>query len=285
MAHKGKVIVTKGILQWIPVDKILPPEPRVRTYISEEGIKELTRSIRHHGLIQPITVVQARKKYRIVAGERRYLACKLAKLKKIPAFVLSMKDDERILTSLAENIQREEMDAISEALALATLREKYKWDDETMAHYIGKSRPYVINRLRLLLLPSQVRTLVLQRKLPDSHALELLSLLRDEVAEELAKKEGISIEEAMQKLQAKCIDIAQATARSNLTRDQVRVMVRSNIHMIMAKPVVKEEEVEAKPLTVECVGCRAKVVVDVSKSIIVCADCYERLTSAFGKSA
>lgn len=156
---------------------VRPRADQPRKTFDTEALEQLARSIAEHGLIQPIVV---RKTiggfYEIIAGERRWRASKLAGLEEVPVIVMDSDDLKTAEISLIENIQRENLNAIEEALAYRTLIETYSLTQESVAQRVGKSRTAVTNSLRLLDLPEAVSTLVAEGKLSAGHARALLGL-------------------------------------------------------------------------------------------------------------
>lgn len=151
-----------------------PNQPR-RTF-KEESILELSETIKTHGLIQPIVVIKKDDGYELVSGERRLRACKLAGLAKIPAVVKNYSDDESLEIAIIENIQREDLNAIEEALAYQTLIDKLSLKITDVASRVRKNRATISNLLRLLQLPDEVKELIKQGKISEGHARPLLSI-------------------------------------------------------------------------------------------------------------
>lgn len=155
-----------------------PYQPR--KVFDEEKLEELAESIKEYGIIEPIIVKKSIKGYEIVAGERRSLAAKKAGLKTIPAIIREFSDEDMMSIALLENIQREDLNAVEEALAYKKMIDTLKITQEELAKKIGKSRSYITNTLGLLHLPKKVQDLVLNNKLSMGHA-RALSKLEDEL--------------------------------------------------------------------------------------------------------
>jgi len=168
-----------------------------RKHFSEEKIKELADSIVSHGLVQPIIVNKdISGKYKIIAGERRYRACKIAELKEIPVIIRSSSDKEVLEIALIENIQRQELTAIEEAEGLQKLVKEYGYTHNDLALSIGKSRSHVANLLRLNQLPSSIKDMINIGQLSMGHARCLIGI---ENAEDLAQKiiaNGLNVRQA-----------------------------------------------------------------------------------------
>lgn len=160
-----------------------PDQPRKN--FDEEKLKELSESIRRHGIVQPLVVAQRGQRYVIVAGERRFRAARLAGLKTVPA--ICMEADEGALQEVAliENIQRENLNPMEEAAAIRFLMDQHDLTQEEVAQRISKSRPVVANSLRLLSLPKEVQKLMKEGKLSAGHGKILAGLEDSKQAEEL----------------------------------------------------------------------------------------------------
>lgn len=160
-----------------------PDQPRKN--FDEEKLKELSESIRRHGIVQPLVVAQKGQRYVIVAGERRFRAARLAGLKTVPA--ICMEADEGALQEVAliENIQRENLNPMEEAAAIRFLMDQHDLTQEEVAQRISKSRPVVANSLRLLSLPKEVQRLMKEGKLSAGHGKILAGLEDAKQAEEL----------------------------------------------------------------------------------------------------
>ena len=153
-------------------------------------------SIQQHGLIQPIVLRKAGKGYEIVAGERRWRAARLIGLKEIPSIVKDLTDEENMLLSIIENMQREDLNPIEEAEGLKQMIDMYGLTQEQVSLSVGKSRPYITNSLRLLKLSARVQELTAEGKLSMGHARALAAIEDEDRQVELAEKaadEGLSV--------------------------------------------------------------------------------------------
>ena len=147
-------------------------------------MEELANSIKADGVIQPIVVRKVGDKYEIIAGERRFRASKLAGLEKVPVVVKNVTDRKARELALVENIQREDLNPIEEAISLKTLMEEYKLTQQELSDIVGKSRSYIANNLRLLNLSDYIKDYLIRGELSPSQGRTLLSLeLLKEVAE------------------------------------------------------------------------------------------------------
>jgi ParB family chromosome partitioning protein len=147
-----------------------------RKNFNPEKLEELAQSIRTHGVMQPLLVVQNGSRYTIIAGERRYRAARLAGLSTLPVIVKNLSDKDILEISLIENIQREDLNAIEQAEALKTLMENYSLTQDEIAKRVGKSRSAIANLTRLISLPAEIKQLVQKGALSAGHARALLPL-------------------------------------------------------------------------------------------------------------
>ncbi|MDB0440298.1 ParB/RepB/Spo0J family partition protein [Clostridioides difficile] len=183
----------------IDIDKIYPNEVQPRKQFDEEKIKVLSESIKNYGVLQPIVVkMDENKKYMIIAGERRFRASKLANKSQIPAIIkdIDMKDIMEI--ALIENLQREDLNSIEEALAYKSLIEHYNVTQEEISEAVGKSRPHITNTLRLLNLGQDVIDMIDSGKITAGHGKALLRIVDKKLQLQIAKKieeEELSVRE------------------------------------------------------------------------------------------
>lgn len=167
----------QGELQLINVSAIQPGRYQPRHVISNESLQELSDSIREQGIIQPIVVRPiSNERYEIIAGERRWRAAQMADLTEVPALIRHVPDESAIAMALIENIQRENLNPIEEAMALQRLLVEFTMTHQQVATAVGKSRSGITNLLRLLDLDTEVKTLVEQGKLSLGHAKVLLGV-------------------------------------------------------------------------------------------------------------
>ena len=161
----------------IKISLVDPKRDQPRKYFDKEALEQLAESIVENGLLQPILVREyGEGRYQIIAGERRFRASKIAGLTEIPAIVLDKDDKNAAQIALIENIQREDLNPIEEALAYKSLAEEYDMTQEELSKQVGKSRSAIANTVRLLDLPDEVLTLVASKELSAGHARALLGL-------------------------------------------------------------------------------------------------------------
>ncbi len=167
----------EGKVWFIPISKITadPNQPRKKFDVVE--LEQLSSSIKEHGVLQPVLVVEKNDGgYELVAGERRWRASQLAGLTTIPALIKKLADQEKVEISLIENIQRQDLDPIEEAFAYKRLMEEFTLTQQQVADKVGKSRPAVANAVRLLDLPAEVQAALIDRKINSGQARALLAL-------------------------------------------------------------------------------------------------------------
>ena len=161
----------------IPIDQIVPNRFQPRTVFDEDKIEELARTIHIHGIIQPIVVREfAIGKYEIIAGERRFRAMKKLGWTEAPAIIKNLSDTETASVALIENLQREELSPIEEAMAYGKLLELHNLTQEALAQRLGKGQSTVANKLRLLKLPQPIQEALLNKIITERHARALIPL-------------------------------------------------------------------------------------------------------------
>lgn len=188
----------------IPLDKILPNPEQPRTKFPEGALEELAESIKEQGVLQPVIVTQKEGKYQLICGERRVRASGLAGLEKIPAIVKEISPNKVLEMALVENIQREDLNPIEEALAFERLAEDQTVSQEDIAKKVGKNRSTVANSLRLLRLPREVQEMVVDQSISGGHARALVSLFSPEHQRVIAQKvvkESLSVRQTEELVQ------------------------------------------------------------------------------------
>lgn len=167
-----------------------------RKAFDEEKLEELAKSIEAHGIIQPLILQKTGERYKIIAGERRYRAARKVGLSEVPAVIKEMDEVELLQVSIVENIQREDLNVIEEALAIRMLLERFSMTQEAVAEAIGRSRSAVTNLLRLLSLPEEVLAYLAEGKLSAGHARALLAIKDEKLlifAAEHIVEEGMNV--------------------------------------------------------------------------------------------
>ncbi len=171
-----------------PLNRLHPNEGQPRQGFDPEKLRELTESVKAHGVLQPILVRQLPDGYQIVAGERRWRAAKMAGLEKVPVVVKELSPSEELEASLIENIQREDLNPIEEAEAYQQLIDEHGLTQEAVARKVGKQRSSVANLLRLLRLPAEVKTFLLTGQIGMGHARAILGMVGSRAQASLARR-------------------------------------------------------------------------------------------------
>lgn len=205
--------IEKSAYQMLPIHKIEPNPNQPRHDFDEEELQALADSISVHGIIQPLTVREmASGYYQIIAGERRWRAARLANLNDVPAVIIEADDRKATELALIENLQRQDLNPVEEALGYQTLIKEYGMTQEEAAHQVGKSRPTVTNALRLLGLYPEVLEMLRKGELSAGHARAILTLKSE-------KKQ----QEAAQKIISLSLSVRQAeTLCKNMTKEPVQ---------------------------------------------------------------
>lgn len=210
----------KDEVRLIKTGLIEPRKDQPRKNFDREQLQALANSVAEHGIIQPIIVTHGKNGYfDIIAGERRWRAAKLAGLKEIPAIVRSYDERKVAEVALIENLQREDLNPIEEALGYKTLMEKFEMTQDKVSERVGKSRSSIANMLRLLSLENEIKDMLIENKLTMGHARALLSMPGGSKRVEAAKKiseEGFNVRqvEALVKSDAAAVKKAKKSKES-----------------------------------------------------------------------
>jgi len=211
------------------IDRLAPNEFQPRGHVDETGLQELAQSIRTNGIIQPIVVRSVGGRFQIIAGERRWRAAKLAGLLRVPIVVREVvpgREKTLLEMALVENLQREDLNPIEEALAYRRLADQFQLRQEDIAAAVGKDRASVANVLRLLKLPDEVRTEVAGGRLSMGHARALLSLA-DEADQRRTAREVIARSLSVRETESLVKKIAESGAPARETRPPTPVDVHT----------------------------------------------------------
>ena len=172
----------------IKITDIEANDKQPRKAFNDATLADLSESIKEHGVVQPIIVRKQGNGYQIVAGERRWRAARLAGKKTIPAIIKECSNLEVMELALIENLQREDLNSIEEAMAYKSLIEEYNMTQEEISKKIGKSRPAIANSLRLLQLPQEIKNMIAEGKISQGHARALLSISGEKKQLDMAEK-------------------------------------------------------------------------------------------------
>lgn len=166
-----------GSLKEIEIELVVPNPRQPRQVLNDEKLSELAESIKEHGVVQPIVVRPLPDgKYELIAGERRWRACRAIGMKKLPSVVREYGDLEAAAVALIENIQRENLNPLEEARAYKILMEDFDLTQEDVSRRVGKSRPFVGNMVRLLTLPEEIQQMVMDSRISAGHARAILGI-------------------------------------------------------------------------------------------------------------
>ncbi|SDN84916.1 nucleoid occlusion protein [Halobacillus sp. SY10] len=170
----------------VPVERVQPNRYQPRAIFNNEKISELAQTIHTHGMIQPIVLRRLNEEdYELIAGERRWRAVQSLGWETVPAIIREMNDSQTASVALIENLQREELTVIEEAVAYAKLLELHQITQEALAQRLGKSQSTIANKLRLLKLPESVQQAVMDKKITERHARALIALKEEEQQEKI----------------------------------------------------------------------------------------------------
>ncbi|QRG08199.1 ParB/RepB/Spo0J family partition protein [Xanthobacter dioxanivorans] len=211
----GRAPAGRGGPRRVPIEHVRPNPRNPRRAFLEEGLEDLTASIREKGIIQPIVVrpLKGSDSFEIVAGERRWRAAQRAALHEVPVVVLELTDREALEIAIIENVQRADLNAVEEAQGYEALMEEFKYSQNDLAKVIGKSRSHIANTLRLLKLPASVMGYLADGRLTAGHARALLACADPErMARDVVEK-GLTVRdvEALSKTRAALVAPPAAT--------------------------------------------------------------------------
>jgi len=226
----------------IPLARIAPNPYQPRTAVDEQALADLAASIAEHGVLQPILVTETIDGYRLVAGERRVRASRLAGLERIPAVVRELADHDQLELALVENIQREDLDPLEEARAYRQLIDDFGFTQEKLAKRMGKARPTIANSLRLLDLDAEVQAALAGALISEGHARALAGLPVDRQARVVAVviERELSVrqtEELVRRLREEPRPAATAQARGAASVDPELERVESDLRSALGTKV------------------------------------------------
>ena len=231
------------IVQCIEVDKIVPNPQQPRRVFEQTALQELAKSIANHGVIQPVTLRRVGGLFELIAGERRLRATQMAGLKAIPAIVVDADDEESAVLALIENIQRENLSYMEEALGYLKLAQEYHMTQEEIAKLMGKTQSAVANKLRILRLCGETKRILAEYGLTERHARALLRLSKEEQQVQTAKLiavKGMNVRETeeyienllmkqQEVLPERCLPLSgtvKEEVKNRLTRPRIKRFIR-----------------------------------------------------------
>ena len=234
-AHSETVHYDK--ISYLAVNHIFPGEYQPRRYIDQQALSELADSIRSQGILQPL-IVRAKPNncYEIIAGERRWRAAQLAGLTQVPTIIRDIPDQTAIAFGLIENIQRRDLNALEEALALQRLLQEFNLTHEAVAQAVGKSRATITNLLRLLQLNPEVKNFLAEGRLEMGHARALLALegLQQSACAEKVIAQGLSVRQTEALVQSYKQD-------SQPQSEESRAKARQSVYAVESQRQVSEQ--------------------------------------------
>lgn len=231
----------------VNLEELRPNPYQPRKVFDEEALKELSESIKEHGVFQPIIIKKSIKGYEIIAGERRVKASRLAGLKEIPAIIRDFNDTQMMEIALLENLQRENLTAIEEAQAYQKLQETLSLTQEELAKRIGKSRSHITNMLGLLSLPQIIQDDVNNKKITMGHARVLSKLEDREQQKELERKvieEGISVRKLEELTQQSSIVKTNPQVKRKKEKNEYYYIQEELREKLGTKVIIKQNKIE-----------------------------------------
>lgn len=231
----------------ISINAITPNPHQPRREFSEEALKDLCASIKSRGVLQPVLIRPLDKgKYELVAGERRLRASKLAGLTEIPTLLREMSDQESLAIALIENLQREDLNAVEEALGYQQLQQQFGLSQDELARQVGKSRSAVANALRLLNLPESVQHEIQQGSMSAGHGRAIMAVTDSDIQAEL-----------QQRINNTGMTVRQAEAQASFWKQHGRLPGADEVGQIASSG--KASKAPTKPLTPELEEIQAKL--------------------------
>jgi ParB family chromosome partitioning protein len=275
-------------LQIVALDKIVESKTNPRRHFDERTIKELSESIKAKGLINPLLVRPQNGKFEIVAGARRFRASKLAELKELPVFVRQLSDEEALEIQVIENLQREDVHPLDEAIGYEQLMKKNKYDVDTIAAKVGKSASYVYQRLKLADLIEPARTAFFDEKITAGHAILIARLQPEDQKRtlEFALKTWQAFEGVHEYRNELNPDINEAPPAYGITERARTVcsvrdltdFIQRRIHLDLRKAAFDKKDEKLLPRAGSCIACPKRsgfnkdLFNDITKSPDICTD-------------
>jgi len=232
----------------IPLKELRSNPYQPRKNFDEDALKELSESIKEHGVFQPIIAKKSIKGYEIIAGERRVKASIMAGLEKIPAIIRDFSDQDMMEIALLENLQRENLNALEEAMAYKKLLDELSLTQDALAKRLGKSRSHITNMLGILSLPEEVKDKIVEGKISMGHA-RVLSKIEDvEEIKSLANKivkEGLSVREIENIVQDNNKYVKKnMQTRTRTTNSEYKIVEESLTEKFGSKTKIKNNKIE-----------------------------------------
>lgn len=244
---KKEVVEVKKIEEFIDINKIEPNKEQPRKSFNEDSLIELSESIKQHGIVQPLVVTKKDDYFEIIAGERRWRAAKKAELKEVPVVVKDYSPQEIMEIALIENIQREDLNPVEEAMAYQRLIKEYDLKQDEVAERVSKSRTTITNSLRLLKLDDRVQDMLIQESISSGHARALLAVKEGDEQYNLAMKifdEKLSVRETEKLIKSLNKVKSEKPKKKELANDFVYRDLEEKLKMITGTKVVINRKTE-----------------------------------------
>lgn len=232
----------------INIDKVIPNIYQPRKYFNEDAIEELSQSIKQYGIIQPLTVRRMGESFELVAGERRLRAAKLANLESVPCNVIDITDSESAEIALLENLQREDLNYIEEAEAYYNLISDHNFTQDELAKRMGKKQSTIANKLRLLKLSAEVRTICLQNKLTERHARALLTVPTEQLQLKIVQKvinDSLNVKNTEDLINKELLKLAGKELKNKKNKN-IRATLPAKLYVNTIKQVLQKFNIPAE---------------------------------------
>ena len=195
----AKIEADEDRVLYIDINDIKPNKDQPRKTFNEEKLKDLANSIKENGVIQPLIIRKAQNGYELVAGERRWRAARIAEIKKVPCIIRDFDEKQNMIVAIIENMQRENLDPIEEALGLNEMIKRFEFTQEQVSNALGKSRAYIANTLRLLKLPEKIQNMIIEGRISAAHGRTIITIKDENKQIEVCDKiirNGLSVRAA-----------------------------------------------------------------------------------------
>ena len=198
-ADSAKIEADEDRVLYIDINDIKPNKDQPRKTFNEEKLKDLANSIKENGVIQPLIIRKAQNGYELVAGERKWRAARIAEIKKVPCIIRNFDEKQNMIVAIIENMQRENLDPIEEALGLNEMIKRFEFTQEQVSNALGKSRAYIANSLRLLKLPEKIQNMIIEGRISAAHGRTIITIKDEKKQIEVCDKiirNGLSVRAA-----------------------------------------------------------------------------------------
>lgn len=195
----AKIEADEDRVLYIDINDIKPNKDQPRKTFNEEKLKDLANSIKENGVIQPLIIRKAQNGYELVAGERRWRAARIAEIKKVPCIIRNFDEKQNMIVAIIENMQRENLDPVEEALGLNEMIKRFEFTQEQVSNALGKSRAYIANSLRLLKLPEKIQNMIIEGRISAAHGRTIITIKDEKKQIEVCDKiirNGLSVRAA-----------------------------------------------------------------------------------------